>query len=153
MNPIDYKPTDFLWSQRDIRWAYKKLGGSGLDVGHYGCASVGANYCINRAWKSKKIDRFSRPGEFIDFCNNKGFYTKNGMLYWNSIDKFSNGVLKYTPTKLGSFITMAQVRWGSYLHWIVLLDGDLALNPWTGKIEKRKQSIWLATGREIYLKL
>lgn len=153
MNPIDYKPRDFQWSQRDPRWANKKLGKSGLDVGHYGCASVGANYCVNRAWKALGILRFARPGEFVDYCNTHGFYTDNGMLFWTAVDYFSGGKLKYTPNKKEAWITMAQVRWGSYLHWIVLLDGDLCQNPWTGAFEKRAQSIWVPTGRQIYFKL
>lgn len=153
MNPALYKPTDFQWSQRDWRWAGKKIGISGLDIGHYGCATLAANYCINRAWMKLGIKRFSRPGEFIDFCNNNQGYTDNGMLFWTMVDKFTGGKLKYTPNKKGSFISVAQVRWGSYLHWIVLLDGDICMNPWTGKFEKRAQAIWEATGREIHFKL
>lgn len=153
MNPSLYKPQGFLWSQRDWRWANKKLGTSGLDIGHYGCASVAANYCVNRAWKKVGINRFARPSEFVDYCNTHKFYTSDGLLYWRAVNYFSGGKLVYTPNKREQYITCAQVRWGSLLHWIVLLDGDLALDPWVGQIVKRYQSKWSFTGREIYFKI
>ena len=153
MNPIDYQPRDFLWSQRDPRWSGKKLGTSGLTVGNYGCASVAANYAVNRAWQALGINRFARPGEFVDYCNTHKFYTSGGLLSWNSVNHFSAGKLIYHTKKEGSYITLAQVRWGSYLHWIVLLNGDLCLDPWDGQIKKRVQSKWFPTGVQRYFKL
>jgi hypothetical protein len=153
MNPSAYTPQDFRWSQRDIRWAKKKLGTSGLTVGGYGCASLMANYAVNRAWLKLGIKRFARPSEFVDYANTHRFYTSTGLINWLVVDSFSGGKLRLTPNKREQFITVAQVRWGAYLHWITLLDGDLCMNPWTGKFEKRNQSIWKATGREIYFKL
>jgi hypothetical protein len=153
MTPEQYKPQEFLWSQRDIRWGYKQLGKSGLLVKDFGCAGTAINYCVNRAWKTKGVQRFSRPGEFFDYANTHNFFTPNGMIYWNVADSFSAGALRYTTNKREAYITVAQVRWGSLLHWRTLLNGDLCFDPWQGKIIKRAQTYWVATGREIYYKL
>ena len=89
MQPEDYKPQDFRWSQRDLRWSWKRMGGSTLTVGGYGCASVAANYAVNRAWKANNIPRFARPDEFVDYCNKKGGYTSTGLINWNIVNTFS----------------------------------------------------------------
>lgn len=153
MDADKYQPRDFAWSQRDPRWSWKKIGISGLSIGGYGCATVAANYAANRAWKKLGIPKMTRPGTFVDFCNNNGGYTDNGMIRWTMVDKFTNGCLVYTKEKKGSFVTLAQVRWGALLHWVVLVNGDLCQDPWDAQFKKRLQPKWLATGREIYFKL
>lgn len=153
MNPTEYQPRDFRWSQRDPRWAWKKIGTSVLTVGDVGCASVAANYAVNRAWLKLGIPRFARPGEFVDYCNTHGFYTATSLLKWEAVNYFSAGKLLYSKTKPGSFITLQEVRWGALNHWIALIDTTLCLNPWTGAFEQRNQSIWEPTGKERYFKL
>jgi hypothetical protein len=153
MNPADYKPQDFAWSQRDLRWSWKKLGGSKFDVGHYGCAAVACNYIWNRYLKDNNRP-FMRPGEFIDFGNKNGKFNSQGLISWNIVDLISKGKLLNTwnPNDNVRYI-LQEVHWGPYLHWIVLLDGDLCRDPWDGKIKKRVQSFWAPTGRKQYFKI
>jgi hypothetical protein len=147
MDPAAYQPRDFLWSQRDFRWAKKKLGASPLDCGHYGCASLCVTYLVNR--RRKELGQgIIYPNQVIDKSN----YTPGGLIYWNSAEILSGGRIKQTWKQSEAKYTLMEVVWGVYHHWIVLLDGDLCYNPWTGKVEKRVQSIWYPSGRYIYYK-
>ncbi len=153
MIPADYRPQDFQWSQRDQRWSWKRLGSSGLTVGGYGCAGVGINYWVNRAWQKLGINRFARPGEFFDFANQHHFFDPTGKIYWNVADAFSANKLFNTLNPKEAWATMMEVQWGHYLHWLPLLNGNLCLNPWTGHIEPRNQPIWKPTGKYKYFAL
>lgn len=148
MNPNDYQPRDFLWSQRDIRWSWKKLGKSSLTVGGYGCAALCCTYVIDR--RMKDLNRGGiLPGDFV----NRATFTPGGSIYWNSVDAISGGAVRHTSNPAESRYRLMEVVWGTYHHWIVLLDGDLAYDPWDGKIKNRVQSQWYPSGRYIYFKV
>lgn len=125
-----------------------KLGTSGLTVGGYGCATLCITYIMDRYWKDQGKP-FMYPSEVV----RKASYTPQGLLYWNTVDRLTGGKVVYSPTADGTRYKLMQVRWGAYLHWVVLLDGDLCYDPWDGKIKKREQPIWLPTGRYIHFKI
>lgn len=160
MDPAQYQPQQYLWSQRDLRWKNRFIGKSGLTFGDDGCALTDLNYLNNRI-QGKFV---SRPGDFLSWINKKAasanyeaYLTPGGQVYWNSLDEYSGRRVKnqWHPFGVGEKgYTLIQVQWGPYYqHWITALDGDLALDPWTGKIIKRKQPFWFPTGRQQYYKI
>lgn len=148
MNPADYQPREFLWSQRDLRWAYKFLGRSQLDCGHYGCASLCVTYVVDR--RRKEIGwNFLYPNQVID----RAYYADpTGKIYWNSAETLSNNRLVRIYNPLEANYTLSEVVWGTYHHWIVLLNGDLCYDPWDAQIKKRIQPQWYSSDRFIWYK-
>lgn len=146
MNPSEYQPREFLWSQRDLRWAKKLLGASLLDCGHYGCASLCVTYVVDRR-RDELGKGFLYPSEVIQKSN----YTPGGAIYWNSAEVLSGNRLKQSG-KTGANYTLMEVVWGVYHHWVVLLDGDLCYDPWSGTVIKRVQPQWYPSGKYIYYK-
>lgn len=147
MDPKAYKPQDFRWSQRDKRWANKKLGASKLTVGGYGCAVLCTTYVIDRFLKDKK-EKTLMPNEVID----KATFTPNGLLYWNIVGKITKNRLVQVYDKTKADYTLMMVWWGTMTHWVVLLNGDLCYDPWDGAIKKRKQPHWKTDGGFVYYK-
>lgn len=156
----------YLWSQNDLRWKNKKLAASGLTFGGYGCAMTGTNYIGNRENLRRKMPRpFVRPGEqWLDWmnkkakaCNYTNYLTKGGEIYWDKLCEFWGGTLVHqwhSFAKGERGYTLAEVKWGTYHHWIVLLDGDLCLDPWDGKVKPRLQpGKWNLTGIYQYYKI
>lgn len=163
MNPADYVPRDYRWSQNDLRWKFLKIGISGLTFGNYGCALTAINYVFNRENLRRGLPRpFTRPNDFLSWINKKAkaaFYgnylTPGGKVYWNCLEEYSGGWLKHQmhPLVQGEKgYTLQEVVWGTYHHWIVLLDGDLCIDPWDGVIKYRKQAKWYPSGRYQYYK-
>ena len=165
MLPSAYKPTDYNWSQNDPRWKFKQLSVSGLNFGQAGCAMTATNYIGNRENMRRGLPRpFVRPGQgWLDWmnakakaCNYTNYLTRGGDIYWDRLCEFWGGTMThqmhpFVPGESGYIL--AQVQWGSFHHWIVLLDGDLCRDPWDGQIKYRNQPQWKFTGLYQYYKI
>lgn len=165
MNPVDYVPRAFLYSQTDFRWNPPfrpiKVALSGRSIKDIGCALSCQVYIINRAFAYD-----IKIGNYVEWVNKKGkasnytdYITSDGNTYWNNVDKYTFNKLVHTYNKDEANYGLYQVRWGGIHHWIVKLDGDLCYNPYGGTIEKldgtgdgTKKPKWFLTGRAEYYK-
>lgn len=124
------------YSQRDYRWANKKIGASQLTIGRYGCTIT----CI--ADLSTYFGDNMTPAEVAD----KLQFTKDGLIIWSSVNfehfKFSQRLYTHSPILERAALfdpnqaVILQVHNGS--HWVVLTgllqqgkDYQIA-DPWLG---------------------
>lgn len=146
MDPKKYPVKDFLWSQTDGRWSWKKVGISKRSVREIGCALLCQDYVFNRYTKGHPL---FRPGQYVDLVNanakkaNYGdWLTPSGETYWNNLDRISGGRIKHTYDSTKAHFVLACVIWGGLTHWVVKLgDGSICYNPYGGKIELFNQPL------------
>ena len=109
---------DYYYSQKDRRWARKKLGESGLDMAGFGCVVTDCAMVL-----SYFFDREVLPSELLNWLNENNGFTPNGLLYWNKITDFSKGTLRFstTPNAEKDELTygIRNVVMGRYNHWVI----------------------------------
>lgn len=153
MNPKDYKPRVGLWSQRDIRWSWKRLGTSGAKMGPKGCAVTCLAYIVLRYYYDieKNPGMYYRPGEVCD----KAVFTPQGDVYLNTVDRLTGGKLLNSFSPDNARYTMIMVTWAGQTHWVVKVGGDntLCFDPWVGDIVPLHQSKWIVTDKQRWFRL
>lgn len=154
MDPKLYTPRVGLWSQKDLRWALKRLGQSGARMGPKGCAVTCMAIILLRWYydiHKTNPPKIWRPGDLCDYMSSHNKFTPQGDAYLNTLDTLSGGhcINVYDP-KIAHYV-MVMVVWAESNHWVVKLDGDLCLDPWDGQIKKLEQSKWrVTTSRRFY---
>ena len=137
-----------MWSQRDPRWYYKKLGTSGCRMGPKGCAVTCLSIIILRwYWDIHKHNpsKIWRPGDVCDWMSANGRFNPQGYAYLNTVDTLTGGKCINVWQPDGARYTMVRVVWGGLDHWVVKLDGDLCLDPWDKTIKYLAQPKWNVT--------
>lgn len=125
-------------SQRDQKWASKRLGASSLTVGRFGCTTT----CISML--SDYFKCYQSPGLISSFVT---YYTPSGLILWNKLNfqkmKFVERVRRFDSTKIQESLkhpkkaVILEVNDGA--HWVVGVKKNLigkdytAVDPWTGK--------------------
>jgi GH25 family lysozyme M1 (1,4-beta-N-acetylmuramidase) len=78
-----------LWSQRDPRWEWLKMGNSGITLGEQGCLVTDTSACL-----SLLLGRKVTPLEYGQLLNARGGYAPNGdgspsnRMYWQMPPKY-----------------------------------------------------------------
>ncbi len=123
-------------SQRDPRWANKKLGASSLTLGRFGCTTTSL---------SMLTDYFGKYWSPPEIAGTKAFYTTSGLVQWEKLKlpmKFVSRIRTRNDSAIQASIkdpdkaVLLNVNNGA--HWVVALrkavigDDYLVVDPWTG---------------------
>src|SRR5690349_16359704 len=126
-------PTPF--SQRDPHWSGIRLGTTGHTVGLFGCLLTAVIFDINR-----EINRNDNPGMFANWLDAHAGFDAVGQFRWDKVSEYTRGRLRYLGTglaaKLRKKYTIQQVDFGPIGHFVALLPGNKAFDPWQGRVTK-----------------
>jgi len=147
-----------ILSQRDTRWADKRLGASKLTVGRWGCTTT----CISMA-----SDYFGCYRSPLELASNAHNFTRDGLvLWWNfKFDKmkFKERLHGNTETLMRKAkevlkdpekVMLLQVNSGA--HWVLaystkMFSRDLGIaDPWYGKVVPCLKTYHNITGGAIF---
>lgn len=105
------------YSQRDIRWSWKKLGTGGTSIGGFGCAITALGNMVNK-----------RPDEVNQILINGGGFLAGNLVIWDKACQLL-GLNNATGTP-----TIAQVRGNGFpMHFVVWLGGGQIIDSWDGR--------------------
>lgn len=138
-------------SQRDPRWANKKLGFSNYTIGSHGCTITSLTMLLNYLGYAETPDTVNNTlktlGNYDRLKNPKGAF-QNALLVWANIQrvypklKFVWRGLNYDNVKVAWYVyvkslpVMVEVnaaKIGAPRHWVLFKGGRIANDPWTGK--------------------
>ncbi len=129
-------------SQRDPRWAKKKLGFSTLTIGGYGCTLTCLTMLINQFSKIQYT-----PNEVNDKLKKVNAFT-GALLIWSRVPiafpflKFNKRAYNYNNLEVALYVyvkktpVMVEVngaKIGAPKHWVLFIGGGKMNDPWTGK--------------------
>lgn len=145
-------------SQRDKRWASKKLGFSNLTIGSYGCTLVSLTMLLNYLGYIDTPDQVNQKLKSV-----KAF--SGALLLWTNVQKaypklkFIKRAYNYSNIEVASYVyvrklpVMVEVNAssiGAPRHWVLFKGGGVMNDPWTGKEEKTSK--YPLTGYSLYQK-
>ena len=141
-----------LYSQRDIRWSWRKLGTSGLTMGGFGCTTtVAARFC---SWV---MGRNVTPGELCAWLKKNNGYNGYGEILWKKVEEFTKFHLMYKgrgtePPKPDITYAMRIVQWGKLKHFVGRMPNEMCYDPWDGKVKPIHQQKWIPLNEYRYFK-
>lgn len=125
-----------MYSQRDSRWAGKRLGRSGLTMANWGCLVTAVAQALTVA--GYNVD----PGKLVDQLNAIGGFTSGGALYWGKVTQLYPQFVYG-----GSGYKFVQGWLGNVRHWILIHNGSV-YEPFYGI--NTYPTGWRATGEVRY---
>lgn len=147
-----------LFSQRDPRWASKKLGFSKtLTIGGYGCAITCLTMLLNSLGYSETPDTVNEK------LKAGGGYSQLTLLYWSRVPaiwpkvKFTYRDFNYDNVKVAWYVygkripVIVEVNGapiGGYRHYVLYVGDRYCLDPWDGK--GKPTSSYNAVGDVLY---
>ena len=132
-------PEQHMYSQRNPLWSGVHLGTSSATIGGQGCVVTAVAYILSR-----KLLRDVSPLNFVEWCNKNGGFNKDGLLYWDTVRRFSNGALQRTFNPIHKY-TCVWTNFAGINHLVVALR-----NPRTGKVDLMMNP-WLKEGNQVQL--
>lgn len=147
-------------SQRDPKWANKKLGLSLLTIGRFGCTTTSISMLSDYFGQYLSPDKIANHGEF---------YTKEGLILWG---KLSFGNFKFLKRGYGQNDSDIQtylkdpkkaviLEVNNEQHWVVAIKKQILFNitksyivadPWLGKDVDCKKTYHNITGYALFSK-
>lgn len=138
-----YGTNESVLSQRDPRWAGKKLGFSDLTIGSYGCTLTSLTMLLNRLFgynltpdvvndKLKLAKAFS--GALIWWARVPLAYPQ---LKWIRRDyNYSNILVAWYiyVLRLPVLVEVNGASIGPNRHWVLYIGNRQCVDPWTGKV-------------------
>lgn len=105
------------FSQRDLRWSWKKLGNSNVNIGNYGCAITVLGMLSNKA-----------PDQVNELLKRNGGFAQGSLVIWNR-------AASLLGLKVGTGLpTIAHVRGNGFpMHFVVWLGNNQIIDPWDGR--------------------
>jgi hypothetical protein len=132
-----------LFSQRDTKWKYDKMGKSGFTIGGYGCTIT----CLASLLCYFGYDETPKTVN-QKLSSNGGYYKNTALVVWSAIPKIW-GRLKYIKRaynynnvevawyiyakKIPVMVEVNAWKIGAARHWCLYLGDRYMLDPWTGK--------------------
>lgn len=112
-----------MYSQRDGRWGWKKLGRSGLTMANWGCVVTDVAQALTLA--GYNVD----PGTLVDRLNGIGGFTSGGALIWGKVTQL------YPQFRYGSgYFKFEQGWFGNIRHWVLVAPNGTVYEPYYGRI-------------------
>jgi len=156
---LDVKPL----SQRDPRWATKKLGFSTYSIGSKGCTITAFTILVNYVYGANYgVDEVNEKlKEFQAFA--KDMNGQRSLLIWSLAAKAYPKLkwiyrdYNYNNSKVWWYVNIHKIpvcvevnAWaiGAPKHWVLYLGSQKMADPWTGKIEATSK--YPATGDALY---
>lgn len=105
------------YSQRDVRWNWKKLGWGSTNLGSYGCAVTSLAILSNK-----------RPDEVNEILKNNGGFADKNLVIWSR-------ACQLLGLKCGGGVpNIAHVRGNGFpMHFVVWLGNNQIIDPWDGR--------------------
>lgn len=141
-----------VFSQRDSRWRYKKLGFSNLSIGSYGCTITALTMFLNSQ------GYYETPATVNDKLKKvNGF--QGALVIWSAIPKvwknirFIKRARNYNNVEVAWYVyvkrlpVMVEVyapSIGAVRHWVLYVGDRYMIDPWTGT--GKPTSTYQATG-------
>jgi len=127
-----------IYSQRDWRWYWKKVGFGKGHFGNVGCTVTALTSLLFVAGYD-----LTPPQVAEKLRNVNGFI--GDLLIWNKVErlfpkvKFIFRYYKYDNTEVKKLIdkgtpVMVEVLLGGSRHWVLFLGDKMMADPWTGKV-------------------
>jgi hypothetical protein len=120
-------------SQRDPRWANKKLGTSNVTIGGYGCFITSIAYVIGTTPdvvnERMKAVKGYQDGNLVIWSKIPEAFP--GITISHLLQTYNNDVVK---ANLPALITVNGAPIGSPLHMVVYVGNGLCMDPWVGKL-------------------
>lgn len=132
------------FSQRDKKWASKKLGFSNLTIGDYGCTITSLASLISYVYQETYT-----PDKVNDLLKGVNGFV-GALVLWSRIPvafnklKFIKRVYSYNNLETSLYVygrkmpVMVEVnaaRIGAIRHWVLFLGGQKEMDPWDGVIK------------------
>jgi hypothetical protein len=130
-----------VFSQRDPRWRYDKLGFSKLTIGGYGCVIT----CLAMLLKTFGYDETPRTvNQKLKKVN--GF--SGALLRWSYAEKvwprlrFVKRATRYNNIEVAWYVYVKKIpvivqtyapKIGASVHWVLYIGDRYMLDPWDGK--------------------
>lgn len=139
---------NYHYSQKDPRWAKMKLGHSGLTMRDFGCVVTSCAMMLSYFY-----DREVLPSELLKWLNQNHGFTGDGLLYWQKIEQFTGGKLRYNRKfQNATTYTVRQCVFGRFNHW--LIDSPVSvgkvIDPLPGQERGYKSYQWTGRNRAFY---
>lgn len=132
-----------IYSQRDWRWAWKKVGGVS-NFWNIGCTTVALTSLLFVAGYDLQ------PDQVEERLRKVGGYTKDGLIIWAKIEKAFPKVkwvyrhYAYNNAKVKAYVdrdipVMVEVlvrglTGKTYRHWVLFLGDKMMMDPLSGKV-------------------
>ena len=153
-------------SQRDYRWANKKLGFSNYTIGTHGCTITSLTNLMNRMLGYNLTpdvvnDKLKTLGEYTNY-NQRGAFL-GAYLVWANVPRVYSGLrwifrdINYNNVRVAWYVYIARVpvmievnatKIEAPRHWVLYIGNRQCVDPWTGKIVPT--STYPATGDAVY---
>jgi len=131
------------FTQRDPRWANKKLGFSNLTIGGYGCTLTCLSSLISYVYQEEY-----QPDKVNDLLKKANAYV-GGLVLWSRIPlafnklRWIKRVYAYNNLETSIYVYIRKmpvlvevnaVKIGAARHWVLFLGNQKCLDPWSGNI-------------------
>ena len=138
------------YSQKDQRWANKRLGNSTYTMATDGCVTT---ICARIA--SNVLKRDVTPGELCSWLSLFGGYL-NGLIIWAKLEQFCGKKVKYLGKSVAfrpfaRYILRAVII-GRYYHWVGVKADGMCFDPLDRTIKPINQKHWRITNDYRYLR-
>ena len=132
------------FSQRDPKWANKKLGFSNLTIGNYGCTLTCLSSLISYVYQETY-----KPDKVNELLKNANAYV-GALVLWSRIPlafnkvKFIKRVYSYNNLETSYYVYVRKMpvlvevnaaKIGAPRHWVLFLGNQKCLDPWDGTIK------------------
>jgi len=115
-----------LYSQRDWRWRWRRLGTCWSTIGKYGCVIT----CL-------AMIRKKTPIWVNTYLRDRGGYSRGCLVNWSKLDVIGLDFDKMVTRKpQRPCIAKVYTKSGAD-HFVILYKNDKMVDPWTGKRGKR----------------
>ena len=132
------------FSQRDPKWANKKLGFSNLTIGNYGCTLTCLSSLISYVYQETY-----KPDKVNELLKNANAYV-GALVLWSRIPlafnkvKFIKRVYSYNNLETSYYVYVRKMpvlvevnaaKIGAPRHWVLFLGNQNELDPWDGTVK------------------
>jgi hypothetical protein len=131
------------FSQRDPKWANKRLGFSTLTIGNYGCTLTALSSLVSYVYQETYT-----PDRVNDMLKKAGGFV-GALVLWSRVPlafgklKWMKRVYGYKNWEVASYVYLKKTpvlvevngaKIGAPRHWVLFLGNQKAMDPWTGNV-------------------
>lgn len=132
-----------VYSQRDKRWANKKLGFSNKTIGNYGCTITSLASLLSHVYNEKFY-----PDRVNDDLKGVGAFV-GALVLWSKVEKayprlrwikraynYNNAEVAWSVyvKKVPVLVEVNGAKIGAPRHWVLFVGGRQAMDPWFGRM-------------------
>jgi len=130
------------YSQRNLRWRWKKLGFCNTTIGQNGCVITCLANLTNRT-----------PTQVNEILKAKGGYINGCLVLWKPACRALGLGWHGRSGRAKHYPTIAEVRLSGYKHFVVMVDENRIIDPWNLKPRIKKNPYKVYGYRNVKVKV